>query len=41
MSDIHSILGDETASLLNHVCEGIPKQSIHAPGPDYIDRVVA
>ncbi len=41
MSQTQSILGGEAESLLGHVCSGIPKQSIHAPGPDYIERVVA
>ena len=26
-------------SLLNHKCEGIPKESLHLPGPDFVDRV--
>jgi class I fructose-bisphosphate aldolase len=39
MTDIQAILGDEGNALLGHVCKGIPKEIIHAPGPDYIDRV--
>jgi class I fructose-bisphosphate aldolase len=41
MTDIANILADEAASILEHTCTGIPKSVIHAPGPDYIDRVVA
>ncbi len=41
MTDIEKILADEAASILAHTCTGIPKSVIHAPGPDYIDRVVA
>lgn len=41
MTDIANILADEAASILEHTCSGIPKSVIHAPGPDYIDRVVA
>lgn len=41
MIDIQSQLGEEAESLLGHRCITIPKQSIHAPGPDYIDRIVA
>lgn len=41
MIDIADILGDEASSLLEHRCTGIPATNIHAPGPDYIDRVVA
>ncbi|WP_126456599.1 class I fructose-bisphosphate aldolase [Sulfuriflexus mobilis] len=40
MTDIHTILGKEADSLLGHRCEGIPKDRLHIPGPDYIDRVV-
>ncbi len=39
--NIENLLGDEAESLLSHSCTGIPKQGIHAPGPDYIDRVVS
>ncbi|NOR43757.1 MAG: class I fructose-bisphosphate aldolase [Gammaproteobacteria bacterium] len=41
MIDIANILADEAASILEHTCTGIPKSVIHAPGSDYIDRVVA
>lgn len=41
MTDIAAILADESDTLLNHHCEGIPKNTLHAPGPDFIDRVVS
>ncbi len=41
MSNIQTLLGDEVSYLLSHSCKGIPRQSIHVPGPDYIERVVA
>jgi len=41
MIDIDSLLGDEGPTLLHHVCTGIPKDRLHFPGPDFIDRVVA
>ncbi|HSD61090.1 MAG TPA: class I fructose-bisphosphate aldolase [Burkholderiales bacterium] len=41
MTDIVSLLGAEAEGLLGHVCKGIPKQSLHLPGPDFVDRVVA
>ncbi|MEM7019073.1 MAG: class I fructose-bisphosphate aldolase [Pseudomonadota bacterium] len=41
MSDIISLLGDETDSLLGHECQGIPKSMLHLPGPAYVDDVVA
>jgi class I fructose-bisphosphate aldolase len=36
---IHDILGEESRSLLDHVCAGIPKEQITAPAPDHVDRV--
>ncbi len=41
MTDIVKILADEAASILEHRCDGIPRSVIHAPGPDYIDTIVA
>lgn len=41
MIDITNILAGEAASILEHTCTGLPKSTLHAPGPDYIDRVVA
>ncbi len=40
-TDIEALLGGEADSLLNHVCKGIPKETLHLPGPDFVDRVVA
>jgi class I fructose-bisphosphate aldolase len=40
VTDIAKILADEAATILEHTCNGIPKSVIHAPGPDYIDRIV-
>ncbi len=31
----------EKASLLEYTCSGIPKDSLHLPGPDFVDRIVA
>ncbi len=36
---IVELLGDEAESLLTHTATGIPKEMLHLPGPDYIDRV--
>lgn len=36
---IEEILGSQAEDLLGHRCETIPAASIHAPGPDFIDRV--
>jgi class I fructose-bisphosphate aldolase len=40
MSRIESILGDD-AALLQHQCKTIPRENLHLPGPDFIDRVFA
>ncbi|MDH5650101.1 MAG: class I fructose-bisphosphate aldolase [Gammaproteobacteria bacterium] len=40
MTDVIALLGGEAEELLNYQCSGIPKEMIHVPGPDYIDRVV-
>lgn len=34
-----TLLGADADALLAHVCKTIPKESIHLPGPDFIDRV--
>ena len=39
MSDTRSLLGAEAESLLAHECAGIPRTMIHAPGPDFVDRI--
>jgi class I fructose-bisphosphate aldolase len=39
MSQIETTLGDEAAGLLEHQCKTIPKEHLHLPGPDFIDRV--
>jgi class I fructose-bisphosphate aldolase len=38
-SNIEEILGSEAASLLQHQCKSIPKEMLHLPGPDYVDRI--
>ncbi len=38
-STIQELLGAEAESLLTHTCTGIPKESLHHPGPDFIDRI--
>jgi class I fructose-bisphosphate aldolase len=35
---IEEYLGSEAKSLLEHKCKGIPKESIHIPGPDYVSQ---
>ncbi len=38
---LEGILGDDAQSLLQHRCETVPKEMLHLPGPDFIDRVWA
>src|SRR5216117_3772632 len=36
---IQEILGGDSQSLLTHQCKTIPKEKLHLPGPDFIDRI--
>lgn len=36
---IEALLGAEAPHLLNHTCTTIPKESIHLPGGDFVDRI--
>jgi len=38
---IVELLDYKANDLLGHVCKGIPKESIHMPGPDFVDRIWA
>ncbi len=40
-NQIDSLLGAEAETLLGHTCRGIPRDQLHLPGPDFVDRVVA
>ncbi len=37
---IDSILGADAPYLLDHTCETIPKEILHLPGPDFVDRIL-
>jgi class I fructose-bisphosphate aldolase len=39
MKTIEESLGAEGRALLEHRCQGIPRESLHLPGPDFVDRV--
>lgn len=39
LKNIQDILGADAEKLLSYKCTGIPKETIHIPGPDFIDRV--
>ena len=36
---IQQLLGSDAESLLNHTCTAIPKETLHLPGPDFVDRM--
>ena len=36
---ISELLGGDADALLGHQCEGIPKESLHLPSPDFVDSV--
>jgi class I fructose-bisphosphate aldolase len=36
---IQEILGNDAQSLLTHQCKTIPKEKLHLPGPDFINRI--
>ncbi len=38
-SKVRSLLGDKAELLLNHVCKTVPKEKLHLPGPDWVDRI--
>lgn len=40
-NNIVELLGGEAESLLNYVSKTIPKDQLHLPGPDFIDRVMS
>jgi len=40
LDHIIELVGQDADGLLNHTCNGIPKDKIHAPGPDFIERVL-
>lgn len=41
MTNIQELLGTDAKSLLEHQCKTISRESLHLPGPDFVDRVYA
>src|SRR5262245_18426278 len=37
-SNIEQILGADGSTLLAHQCKTIPRDTLHLPGPDYVER---
>jgi fructose-bisphosphate aldolase, class I len=40
-SNLEQILGEDAGPLLRHVSKTVPKESLHLPGPDYVERIYA
>src|SRR5205809_5076170 len=40
-AELEQLLGDSAKSLLDHHSKTIPREKLHLPGPDFIDRVYA
>ncbi|MCS7033197.1 MAG: class I fructose-bisphosphate aldolase [Phycisphaerae bacterium] len=41
MSAITDLLGAEAETLLNYSARGFPREKLHLPGPDFVDRVLS
>ncbi len=36
---IVELLGEDAGTILDYACKGIPREQVHAPGPDHLERV--
>src|SRR5215213_355106 len=39
MPTVEEILGSDATALLQHQCKTIAKESLHLPGPDFVERI--
>lgn len=39
LAQIQKLLGPKAQDLLSHVCKTVPKEKLHLPGPDWVDRI--
>ena len=39
LGKLEEILGEDAQNLLDHKCETVPKEQLHLPGPDFVNRV--
>ena len=39
LNKITELLGKDAEKLLNHVCKTVPKETLHQPGSDFVDRI--
>jgi len=40
-TEIEKLLADSAKGLLEHKCKTVPKERLHLPGPDFVDRIFA
>jgi len=40
-AELEQLLGDSAKGLLEHHCKTIPREKLHLPGPDFVNRVYA
>ena len=40
-AEIEKLLADSAKGLLEHQCKMVPKERLHLPGPDFVDRIFA
>jgi class I fructose-bisphosphate aldolase len=40
-AEIQKVLGADAEKLLGHVCKTVPKDRLHLPGPDWVERIFA
>ena len=38
-SEIQTLLGPDAETLFKHTCKTVPKEKLHLPGPDWVDRI--
>jgi class I fructose-bisphosphate aldolase len=41
IAQIEKLLGAKSKDLLGHICKTVPKEKLHIPGPDWVDRIFA
>ena len=39
LGKLEEVLGDDFRDLLEHTCQTVPKELLHLPGPDFVERV--
>jgi len=39
IKELEQLLGSDSKNLLEHACKTIPRDALHLPGPDFLDRV--